>query len=107
MALCLLLVLSNLALVAGATIWGGGWLWALLIRYGVGLFLISIWVSQYGSNRLLHWVWLYEPLMTLLYLGVYVGWLVAPRWKWAGVTYGRHGPVSVPDTTDESASLSP
>ena len=92
MALILLLLVTNVALTAAA-FWGSGlWLILLLVRWVAGIATLSVWTSQYGSFRSLHWIWLYEPVMTLLYILIGLAWVVAPRWRWAGVTYNRRGP---------------
>ena len=90
-ALTGLLVLSNWLLIGLAAFGSWNWVFLLLARYIFGWILIALATEKYGSLNLMHWIWLYEPLMTLAMTGVYLSILVSPRWHWRGVTYTRKG----------------
>lgn len=98
----LLLILSNWLLVALALACGWNWLLLLLVRYAVGVLVISFATQKYGSLNLIHWIWLYEPLWTLAMTGIYLSLLVSPHWRWRGVTYSRKGPL--PAQAEEPAA---
>jgi cellulose synthase/poly-beta-1,6-N-acetylglucosamine synthase-like glycosyltransferase len=92
----LLMIITNLILIGAAAVWGGFWLFVLLARYAIGMLMIGISASQYGSYDTIHWVWLYEPMMTFLGVWVHLGNLIRPHWRWGGVSYDRPVPEPSP-----------
>lgn len=86
-------LLVNWLLIGLAVALGGIWMLLLVVRYLVGMFGIVTAVTQYGSLRLLKWVYLYEPLILLQLTWVYLSNLVRPRLRWGGQTYDRRGPI--------------
>ncbi len=86
----LLMIISNWVLLGMAIGVGGGWVTLLLARYLLGLLAIAFSISKYGPNRLQS-LWLYEPALMLMGVWVYPSLLVAPSWRWGGVTYRRGG----------------
>lgn len=88
------LSVTNLLLVLLALF--GGWLWpfVLILRYVLGCLVLTVSIGQYGSLKLLKWVYIYEPLAMALDLAAGLGNLFCPRWQWGGVTYDRTGPIT-------------
>lgn len=84
----LLMILSYVGLGLAAVV-GGSPLWETLLwaRYLIGVFLIGVSISKYGSTSLLFWVFFYEPVMVATGLYAMVSNLVARRWRWGGVLY--------------------
>ena len=93
LGLGLLIILTNLGLIAAALVFGGIWLPVLAARYVCGLLVQAMIVSQYETYQSIKDIWLYEPMFTLLGAWVLISNAVAPHWRWGGLTYGRHGLV--------------
>ena len=100
----LLLIFSNWLLVGLAIV--GGWNWVLILaaRYILGWFLIALATEKYGSLNLVHWMWLYEPLLTVAMTAIYLSLIINPHWRWRGVTYSRKGPELAPAPEGEATS---
>jgi cellulose synthase/poly-beta-1,6-N-acetylglucosamine synthase-like glycosyltransferase len=92
-ALIVFVLLSNVALLGAAAWLGPLWFWLLLARYGVGCLMTGLGLARYGSLNLFHWIWLYEPVMTVLLLAAYLENAIQPRWRMGGLIYHRHGPA--------------
>lgn len=97
-AIWMLLIVSNLILILGALLatgWLGitGWVLVIAARYGLGLGLIGMAISQYRTYRSRRWAVLFEPILTLIGSIAFIYNLVSPTWKWGGIVYHRHGPA--------------
>lgn len=93
------LIVTNVILILGAVLWGQFWLFLLLVRYAIGLLAVGLTVTRYAETNSLHWIWIYEPMMTLVGLWVHLSNLLVPRWKWGGLQYDRPAPEPAPTDT--------
>jgi cellulose synthase/poly-beta-1,6-N-acetylglucosamine synthase-like glycosyltransferase len=96
-ALNLGLSLTNLLLVALAVFGHGIWLVILAARYLAGLLAVTVTLLRYGSMQINRWVFIFEPLMTMLTLWAYLSNRIRPVWRWGGIRYGRNGPLEITD----------
>ena len=88
-----ILSVTNLLLILMAILAGGLWPFLLFLRYIIGCAILTFSVGQFGSLKLLKWVYIYEPMAMVLDLAAGLGNLLRPHWQWGGITYDRGGPI--------------